>query len=310
LRSSRADIVVADLDCLGRTLFHNRLERLDEGAGEIEISELMHSEIEGYAYNELVTHIPLLSLEAPRRVMVLGGGSLYTAREVLKHPTVESVDVVDYDPAVTEFVIRNYDASQEEIRADPRVTVRCADVREFLDVASEGEYDAVIDDLIDLVRPEDRWVLNLYPNIARTLRGCGFFGTYLYPSWFHSQLNRLIVSALRLSGFRSIFVTDESVFTYSWPEGFTAYLIATPSDSMSAGELNRSLTENFERRALLTRQFRPSIHQIRPVREHPSFSRPRPPQAAGLPGETTRRPPLRPAQVTRYDGSTEMGVSK
>ncbi len=95
----------------------------------------MHSEKEGYAYNELVTHIPLLSMEAPRRVMILGGGSLYTAREVLKHPTVEFVDVVDYDPSVTEFVIRNYDASQGEIKDDPRVTVRCVDVREFLGLA-------------------------------------------------------------------------------------------------------------------------------------------------------------------------------
>jgi len=278
---------VADLDCLGKTLFHNRLERLGESDDETEISELMHSEKEGYAYNELVTHIPLLSIDSPRRVMILGGGSLYTAREILKHPTIESIDVVDYDPSVTEFVIRNYDTRQSEIRDDARVTVRCVDVRQFLNEVAEGGYDAVIDDLIDLVRPEDRWVLELYPSIARSLNGGGFFGTYLYPSWFHRQLNQLIVTSLSQSGFRSIFVTEESVFTYSWPEGFTAYLIATPSDSMSADELNRSLSHNFKRRALITRQFRPDIHSLVPIRQHPSFATSSLPSASDVRGSTS-----------------------
>jgi spermidine synthase len=270
-RSPRADIVVADLDCLGKTLFHNRRERLDEGLEELEISELMHSEKEGYAYNELVTHPPLLAVRSPRRVLVLGGGSLYTAREAIQHPSVERVDVVDYDPEVTEFVIRNYDARQGQTLADPRVRVRCDDVRAVLSQTPDGFYDVVIDDLIDIVRPEDRWVLRLYPAIARSLKPGGFFGTYLYPSWYHSELNRLIVAALRGSGLGSVWSTEESVFTYSWPEGFTSYILATQGPSERSGDINSEIARNFYARNLSTLQFKPEIHRVYPISHHPSF---------------------------------------
>jgi spermidine synthase len=270
-RSPRADIIVAYLDCLGRTLFHNRRERLDEGLEELEISELMHSEKEGYAYNELVTHPPLLAVHSPRRVLVLGGGSLYTAREVIQHPSVDRVDVVDYDPEITEFVIRNYDARQGQTLADPRVRVLCDDVRAVLSQTPERFYDVVIDDLIDIVRPEDRWVLGLYPAIARSLKPGGFFGTYLYPSWFHSELNRLIVAALRGSGLESIWTTEESVFTYSWPEGFTSYILASRNRPEYPGDINSEIAGNFYARKLSTLQFNPEIHRVYPISHHPSF---------------------------------------
>ena len=222
MRSNRADVLIADLDCLGKTLFHNRFERTSGATEESEICELMHTEKEGYAYNELVTHLPLHAVDKPRRVMVMGGGSLFTAREVLKHPSVVQVDVVDYDADITDMVVQHYDQSLARIRSDSRVRLHCDDIRNFLKAAPKNYYDVIIDDLIDVVRPADRWVLDLFPEIASTLKRRGLFSSYLYPSWYHANLNRRIISKLRRGGLDKIMVTDESIFTYSWPEGFTA----------------------------------------------------------------------------------------
>ena len=40
---------------------------------------------------------------SPRTVLVLGGGDGLAIREILKHPTVESIDLVDIDPRMTDL---------------------------------------------------------------------------------------------------------------------------------------------------------------------------------------------------------------
>jgi len=48
-------------------------------------------------YHELLVHPALLHHPSPRRVFIAGGGEGATAREVLRHPTVEEVVMVDID---------------------------------------------------------------------------------------------------------------------------------------------------------------------------------------------------------------------
>jgi spermidine synthase len=40
-------------------------------------------------YHEMMAHVPLMALDKPRRVLVVGGGDGGVLREVLKHPTIE-----------------------------------------------------------------------------------------------------------------------------------------------------------------------------------------------------------------------------
>ncbi len=50
-----------------------------------------------YVYHETLVHPALLLHEAPKRVYIGGGGELATARECLKHASVEEVVMVDLD---------------------------------------------------------------------------------------------------------------------------------------------------------------------------------------------------------------------
>jgi spermidine synthase len=54
-----------------------------------------------YRYHEALVHPAMAAHGAPRRVLVLGGGDGMAVREVLKHPSVEQVTLVELDPHMT-----------------------------------------------------------------------------------------------------------------------------------------------------------------------------------------------------------------
>lgn len=103
-----------------------------------------------HRYHEALVH-PALSL-APRarRVLILGGGDGMAAREVLRHPGVEAVTLVDLDARVTELFARRPDlaALNGGSLSDPRLRVVTQDAWAF--VAESGEaWDVVVVDLPD-----------------------------------------------------------------------------------------------------------------------------------------------------------------
>ncbi|MFT3770903.1 MAG: hypothetical protein QM820_36250 [Minicystis sp.] len=83
---------------------------------------------------------PVLAASAhPRRVLVMGGGDGFAARDLLKHPSVERVLIVDWDPAVTRLFRCEPELSSlnEGALDDPRVELRHRDVREVLTAPGE-----------------------------------------------------------------------------------------------------------------------------------------------------------------------------
>ncbi|KAF4531132.1 hypothetical protein B566_EDAN019162, partial [Ephemera danica] len=54
-----------------------------------------------YRYHEALVHPALAAHGAPRRVLVLGGGDGLAVREILKHPGVQEVVLVELDPRMT-----------------------------------------------------------------------------------------------------------------------------------------------------------------------------------------------------------------
>jgi spermidine synthase len=66
-------------------------------------NNLQFSSHDEYRYHEALVHPGLASLPGAKRVLVLGGGDGLAVREILKYPKVESVTLVDLDPAMTEL---------------------------------------------------------------------------------------------------------------------------------------------------------------------------------------------------------------
>jgi spermidine synthase len=83
-------------------------------------------------------------------VLVLGGGDGLALREILKYPSVESITLVDLDPAMTQLFSSAAPlvALNKGSLSDPRLHIVNEDAGKWLETATQS-FDAIIIDLPD-----------------------------------------------------------------------------------------------------------------------------------------------------------------
>ena len=64
-------------------------------------NNLQFSSADEYRYHEALVHPVMTFVDRPQKVLVLGGGDGLAVREILKYPSVQNVQLVDLDPAMT-----------------------------------------------------------------------------------------------------------------------------------------------------------------------------------------------------------------
>jgi spermidine synthase len=111
---------------------------------------LQFSSADEYRYHEALVHPAMVLAGSPRRVLILGGGDGLALREVLKHPCVEAVTLVDLDPDMTALSERFPLLAELNQQAfhDPRVEVVNQDAMVWLEESGPA-YDAAIIDFPD-----------------------------------------------------------------------------------------------------------------------------------------------------------------
>ncbi|MCD6307487.1 MAG: hypothetical protein J7M24_00680, partial [Candidatus Latescibacteria bacterium] len=90
--------------------------------------------------SEYAVHIPMLTADAPKRILVLGGGPGGIIDEVLKYPSVTRCTCVELDPELYRLSERYLD---EPWRGDPRVEPAFSDGRAYLERTDEL-FDVII----------------------------------------------------------------------------------------------------------------------------------------------------------------------
>ena len=88
-------------------------------------------------------HYALLEHPAPRRVLMIGGGASGVIAQALRHPTVESIDLVELDPALIGVAREFFPSEAAPLFADPRVHLHYADGRAYLK-ATRDNFDVII----------------------------------------------------------------------------------------------------------------------------------------------------------------------
>ena len=111
---------------------------------------LQFSSNDEYRYHEALVHPGLAALPAARRVLVLGGGDGLALREILKYPGVESVTLVDLDPAMTRLFSNSPLLRQlnNDSLNSPRVRVVNADAARWLE-DNDDSFDFIVADFPD-----------------------------------------------------------------------------------------------------------------------------------------------------------------
>lgn len=113
---------------------------------------VMLSERDEFVYHEMLTHVGMFTHPNPQRVLIIGGGDGGTAREVMKHPSVKLVDMVEIDKTVVnaskEFMpeVGDFD--------NPKLNVLYEDGIAFIKNVTTP-YDVIIIDGSDPVGPAE-----------------------------------------------------------------------------------------------------------------------------------------------------------
>lgn len=203
-----------------------------------------------FIYHEMLAHIPLFTHHAPRRVLVIGGGDGGTVREVLKHPEVETVDLVEIDGRVVE-VAREYLPELSAALDDPRVNVRVEDGAKHV-AQSPGTYDAILVDAPDPVGPAEAIFSDtFYADVRNALRPGGVMAAQTESPFMQGELVAAIYHRIG-SAFDRQRLYLAQVPTYS--VGLWSFTLATP-DAELPGEATRA-SEHMQ-----TRYYTPEVHK-------------------------------------------------
>ncbi|MEZ5375755.1 MAG: polyamine aminopropyltransferase [Acidimicrobiales bacterium] len=139
--------------------------------------DLQLSSVDEFRYHEALVH-PAVTGAA--NVLILGGGDCLAAREILRHPEVESITMVELDSGVVELMrtVPELAVLPNGACDDPRLQIVNDDAFTWVDRrASEGRvgFDAVIVDFPDPDTPAlgRLYSVELYERVGRLLRPNG-----------------------------------------------------------------------------------------------------------------------------------------
>lgn len=128
------------------------------------------------AYAEMLVHLPLLEHGRAEHVMIVGGGDLSVADEVLKHKSVKKVVLVDIDQRVVELCRKHFAQVNAKAFRDKRLTIEIGDAFAYLGKAeAKNRFDLIVADRPDPVGPgKALFGETFYGRVRGALRPGGF----------------------------------------------------------------------------------------------------------------------------------------
>jgi len=160
---------------------------------------VMLSEKDEFVYHEMLSHVGLVTHPSPERVLIIGGGDGGTAREVMKHPSVRHVDMVEID----ETVINASKQFLPEVGDfdNPKLNLHIRDGIDFVR-ESKNSYDVVIIDGSDPVGPaEGLFQESFFHYCYDALRDDGVMTAQTESPWvvsYHTSIRQVYSSLSKL----------------------------------------------------------------------------------------------------------------
>jgi spermidine synthase len=124
----------------------------------------------------MLAHVPLLALENPAEVLIIGGGDGGCLEEVLKHP-VDRVTMIELDAQVVALAQEHLGMICGQAFDDPRTELRIEDGARFL-TGTDRRFDVIIIDSTDPIGPGAAlFSPEFYGNCRRCLTPSGILVT-------------------------------------------------------------------------------------------------------------------------------------
>jgi spermidine synthase len=203
--------------------------------------QIQSAESDEFIYHEILVHPAMITHPKPKYVLILGAGEGATLREVLKHPTVKKVVMIDID---REFV----NLCKEHLRKWHKGSFRNEKVELVYDDAfsylqnTANRFDVIIADISD---PTDKgpahsvYTAKFYTMIKKVLTPDGIFVTNATAVYYMTHKN---YSSGIMKKLLSIFPKVDPYYEYI-PSFGSLWLYATGSFRYSPGVMSSSVIE-------------------------------------------------------------------
>lgn len=167
---------------------------------------LQFSTRDEYRYHEALVHPLMASLSKPEDVLVLGGGDGMAVREVLKYPSVKSVQLVDLDEKMTRLFSEQAFLTKlnKNSLKDKRVSVLNGDAFVWLrELGGKRQFDAII---VDFPDPSNFSLGKLYSDtfyktLRKALKPGGLVVIQSTSPYYAKNSYWCVVNTLKASGF-------------------------------------------------------------------------------------------------------------
>src|SRR5882672_1102099 len=116
--------------------------------------EIQSAEKDEFIYHECLVQPAMTLHPDPRDILILGGGEGATVREILRHPKVRRVTMVDIDGEVVSSCKKYLRKWHQGARDHPKTRLISLDAKTFIEGTTE-KFDLIISDLPTPMRARD-----------------------------------------------------------------------------------------------------------------------------------------------------------
>jgi spermidine synthase len=222
-------------------------------------SMVMCTEWDEAAYHEMIAHVPMLTHPSIQDVLVIGAGDGGTIRELMRHPGIKQVTMVEIDEAVvraSKLFLPTISSALE----DPKLTLLIDDGIKFVQNANDASYDLVIIDSSDPVGPsEGLFTASFYQEVYRILRPGGLITVQSESPSFNPKAFTELNPCLK-----GIFGQDQVhcylVFIPTYPTGLWSLTYCSKDGPHPIADLDRAKSAAFAKENGL-RYYNEDVHQ-------------------------------------------------
>lgn len=162
-------------------------------------NKIQSTEVDEFIYHEALVHPVMITHPDPKNILILGGGEGATLREILKHPAVKRVVMVDIDEEFIHLCKKYLNKWHQGSFDDKRVELFFSDAREYIK-KTKSPFDIIIADISDPVEEGLARMLytkEFYASIKRILKPDGIFVTHA-TAVFYASYNTTCIRIFKI----------------------------------------------------------------------------------------------------------------
>ncbi len=154
------------------------------------------TERDNMGYHEMIVHVPILAVQNPKRVLIVGGGDGGSLQQVLRYPSVQEAVVCELDQKVVDYS-RQYFPAFGDPWSDSRARLLVRDAFGYLE-ENPGQFDVIISDTTDPIGMAERLFSDeFYRLMVRALAPGGAAATQCEQPFFDTALIKQIYHSAR-----------------------------------------------------------------------------------------------------------------